>query len=114
MKKVLVCLFVALLIGGIIWGIACSKSSDSDDDSGAPDIPAAASMRISFSTFPDVSSSARAKPAAAYCEHFIIARNHVAVWYMVTSTLLAIPASAFGFAITQTPEYEGDSTWSWT
>ncbi len=114
MKKAITLFVVVLLIMGIIWGFACSdKSSDTEEESEAPDVPGAASMRICFSTFPEIQGEASARPARN-CEHFTTAYLHVLTWYTVTNAILLLPRSAFLLAISQTPVYEGDSTFSWT
>jgi len=112
MKKFFVYVLLAVLVGAVIIGIACSESTDPDPQEPTnPDMPPVSSMRICMTTFP--SAEARSIEPIMHCEHFNTSAIIVAVWVTITEAAFLIPRLAFALALTQPPVYEGDSTWKW-
>ncbi|RKZ31858.1 hypothetical protein DRQ36_00500 [bacterium] len=110
MRKFIILAILTMLVGAIVIGIACTNSTDIPVEPQNPDVPPVSSMRICMTTFP---SMERAR-VAEHCEHFEAAFVIVTVWVTITEAAFLIPRLVFALALTQTPEYEGDSTWCWT
>jgi len=112
-------LFIVIIVGALFLGFACSKSSDSDSNESdttapeAPAIPPESSMRVCFSTFPEVDIEARERPMT-HCADFDTALRHIRHWRRMTRERLDLPRRAFMLARSQPRVYEGDSTFSWT
>ena len=117
MKIAIISLVSMLLIATvIILAVSCSKSTEGDlvteDDTEIeiPAVPQESSMRICFSTFPEVASSRSMVPS----EDFNNAKEIISGWYEFTEYLIKAPRLAFAMALSLQPLRVADSTWKWT
>ena len=90
----------------MVFMASCEKEPVED----RPGLPPAESLIMDFSDFQEMPGNR--KSTISY-EHFTHAFLNVAYWNLFTSVTLALPVTAYGYALQQDPNYEGNYTWKW-
>jgi len=107
MKKAF--LLMSLILIGVLLAIVVGCSGE-EQEPDRPGVPGQATVTIDLSTF---QTASLARPNET-CAHFDTAAVLVTVWSFFSQSVLAIPRLAFGLALIQPAEYEGEGIWSWT
>ena len=99
---------VAFVMTVLLGTVSCDKEPVAD----RPELPPMESLMMDFSDF---SSSVADKKASIESHvNFNHAFASLAFWSGATTLTMALPVAAYGYALQQTPVYQGDHIWEWS
>lgn len=101
---------VLALISVAISLMLSFNSCDKEIVDNRPVLPPVESMVMDFSDFDEQPGK---KSASASYENFLHSYFSVLFWNVASTVTLALPVTAYGVALQQTPDYLGDNTWEW-
>ena len=99
---------MALVVTVLLGTQSCNKEPVED----RPDLPPIESLLMDFSDFS--SSAGDTKASVESYVNFNHAFTTLAFWTGATTLTMALPVTAYGYALQQTPEYLGNNKWEWS
>jgi hypothetical protein len=98
---------VSLSLALLFAGISCDREPTEE----RPDLPPVESLVMDFSDFSQQPGGQKSTDATY--ENFLHAYLSVLFWNAATTVTLALPVTAYGYALQQDAVYLGDHTWEW-
>lgn len=96
-----------LIVSITIFNTSCKKKDTTGEK---PDLPPQESLIMDFSDF---DSRPDQKSKGTTYNNFVYSFLNVAFWHTLTTSYLAIPATAYGHLLSQNARYIGDNVWEW-
>ncbi len=101
-------MMAVLLAMSVIFTVTSCEKEPVDD---RPELPPVESMLMDFSDFSEEPGTA--KGTMATYANFLHAYLTVGFWNISATLVSALPVTAYGYALQQSPVYLGDYTWEW-
>jgi len=99
---------VFLSLGVIFLGTSCESEPVED----RPDLPPISSFIMDYSDFDEPASNLKA--AVPSFANFTHAYGNIVFWNAFTTVTLALPVTAYAYALNKEPEYMGNNKWEWS